>query len=75
MSLPLAKKWGIGDDVKRTELIKPASGEELQALRGAVQTHGAAITHCLDSFGSGAVMPDEAAAFMYMRLAVEEFPP
>lgn len=72
--LPLAKKWGIGDDVERTEALKRASGEEIQALRGAVKTHGAAITHWLDSFGSGAVMPDEAAAFMYMQLAVEELP-
>ena len=73
--LPLAKKWGIGDDVERTEALKRASGEELKALRGAVQTHGAAITQWLDSFGSGALMPDEAAAFMYMQLAVEELPP
>ncbi len=72
--LPLAKKWGIGDDVKRAEALKRASRDELVALRGAVQTHGAAITQWLDSFGSGAVMPDEAAAFMYMQLAVEELP-
>ena len=72
--LPLAKKWGIGDDVERTEALKRASGEELQALRTAVQTHGTAITQWLDSFSSGADMTDEAAAFMYMQLAVEELP-
>jgi hypothetical protein len=72
--LPLAEKWGIGDDVDRTEALKRASDEELRALRGAVRTHGAAITHWLDSFGSGD-MPAEAAAFMYMQLAVEELPP
>lgn len=36
---PLARVWGIGDDVDR-----------------------------------GTVMPDEAAAFMYTRLAIEEMP-
>lgn len=72
--LPLAKRWGIGDDMDRAAALERASDEELQTLRDAVQTHSAAITHWLDSFSSGAAMSDEAAAFMYMQLAVEELP-
>jgi hypothetical protein len=72
--LPLAERWGIGDDVDRSEAIEQASPEELAELRAAVYEHSAAITEWLDSFGSGAGMSEEAAAFMYMQLAVEEMP-
>lgn len=71
---PLAKRWGIGDDVQRAEALEHASVEERQALRQTVEEHGAEITRWLDSFGPGAKMPEEAAAFMYMQLAVEELP-
>jgi hypothetical protein len=46
----------------------PAEREE---LRAAVAPVHATITAWLDSFGQGA-MSDEAAAFMYMQLALEE---
>jgi hypothetical protein len=71
---PFAKRWGIGDDALRADALERASNEERQALRRVVQQHSAEITRWLDSFGSGAEMPDEAAAFMYMQLAVEELP-
>jgi len=71
--VPLASRWGIGDDVERMEYIERSSAGDRDALAAAVAPHQAAITSWLDSFGSGA-MSDEAAAFMYMQLALEEAP-
>ncbi len=68
---PLAEKWGIGDDVERAELIERASAADRQALERALAPHQSAITAWLDSFEANP-MTDEAAAFMYMQLAVEE---
>jgi hypothetical protein len=42
-------------------------------LRRAFAPRDRQITEWLDSFGHG-VMPDEAAAFMYTQLAIEEMP-
>ena len=72
---PLASVWGIGDDVDRGTKVDGSTPAERTALREAVLPHDARITAWLDSFGQGNVMPDEAAAFMYMRLAIEEMPP
>jgi hypothetical protein len=72
--VPLAKKWGIGDDVERGEFIERASDADRQALMDAIAPHQNEITAWLDSFGTSP-MTDEAAAFMYMQLAVEEMRP
>lgn len=69
--VPLAEKWGIGDDVERAEFIDRASAGDRQALVQAITPHQSRITAWLDSFGMDP-MSDEAAAFMYMQLAVEE---
>lgn len=69
--IPLAERWGIGDDVERAELIERASAAERQELSRALAPHQRAITAWLDSFETNP-MTDEAAAFMYMQLAVEE---
>lgn len=71
--VPLAERWGIGDDVERDEYGRAASPAEREALREAVVPLYPRITAWLDSFGD-APMPDEAAAFMYMQLAIEEMP-
>ena len=72
--IPLAERWGIGDDVGREAALAHATKAERQKLRQAVQAHASKITEWLDSFGTGEDMSDEAAAFMYMQLAVEELP-
>jgi hypothetical protein len=72
--VPLAERWGIGDDVERGRAIEQATEAEKEQLREAVDEHGAEITRWLDSFDRGEPMTDEAAAFMYMQLAVEEMP-
>lgn len=69
--VPLAEQWGIGDDVERYARVERADDAERQALRSAVRPHDRRITEWLDSFGD-APMTDEAAAFMYMLLAIEE---
>lgn len=67
----LAERWGIGDDVERNERVSRATPAEREELRGAITPLYGQITAWLDSFGGGA-MTDEAAAFMYMQLALEE---
>jgi hypothetical protein len=69
--VPLAEKWGIGDDVERGGFIEQASADDRQALVQAITPHQSRITAWLDSFSTDP-MSDEAAAFMYMQLAVEE---
>jgi hypothetical protein len=71
--IPLAARWGIGDDVDRSEYIGLTTPDEREALKMAVAPLQARITAWLDSFGTNP-MSDEAAAFMYMQLAVEELP-
>ncbi len=69
--VPFAQRWGIGDDVGRSERIQNATAAERSELRAAFGPRQARITAWLDSFGQG-VMPEEAAAFMYTQLAIEE---
>ena len=69
--VPFAQRWGIGDDVARSERIQKATDTERSELRAAFGPRQARITAWLDSFGQGA-MPEEAAAFMYTQLAIEE---
>jgi hypothetical protein len=71
--VPLAQRWGIGDDVVRAERFRQATEAERSELRTAFGPRQARITAWLDSFGQGG-MPDEAAAFMYAQLALEEAP-
>jgi hypothetical protein len=69
-----AERWGIGDDVERNARVDRATAAERQALRSAIEPHHARITAWLDSFGQRE-MTAEAAAFMYMQLALEEMGP
>ena len=71
---PLAAEWGIGDDVEREQRVSRSTAEERRALRASVLPHDQRITAWLDTFGEGSAMSSEAAAFMYMRLAIEEMP-
>jgi len=70
--LPLAEKWGIGDDIIRYDFEQKASEEEKQAFKSALSGRMTEITKWLDSFEVGKPMSDEAACFMYMQLALDE---
>jgi hypothetical protein len=69
--LPMAQRWGVGDDNERSELTNKAGTADKQALQNAVNPYRQQINSWLDSYGRNP-MPAEAAAFMYMLLAMEE---
>ncbi len=71
--IPLAQEWGIGDDLDRGAKVERATPSDRERLRAALGPYQARITTWLDSFGKGQ-MSNEAAAFMYMQLALEEMP-
>lgn len=70
----LAQEWGIGDDVERGAKVERTTSAERARVRAAVAPFQERITAWLNSFGRDP-MPDEAAAFMYLQLAIEEMPP
>ena len=69
--VPLAERWGIGDDVDRNAAVDGATAADRAELERAIAPSDARITAWLDSFRQQP-MTDEAAAFMYMQLALEE---
>jgi tetratricopeptide (TPR) repeat protein len=68
---PWASRYGLGDDHCRPFLMRRLSKKERATLIGAVDGKSHEIQAWLDSFGN-ATMTDEAAAFMYLALGVEE---
>ena len=70
--VPLAEYWGIGDDVLREMMQEGESPAKKKAMADAVNPHNAAITAWLDRWPQGEPMSDEAAAFMYMQLGLDE---
>lgn len=69
--VPLAERWGIGDDVDRNAAVDRATAADRAELERGIAASDARITAWLDSFRQQP-MTDEAAAFMYMQLALEE---
>jgi hypothetical protein len=69
--LPLAIKWGIGDDAIRGDVTEAATEFEKHELASALTGKLGAIDKWIDSFPEGS-MSNEAATFMYMIEAVEE---
>jgi len=70
--LPLAAKWGIGDDVIRDDFEQKAPEGEKKELKDSLSGRTAEVTQWLDSFEVGKPMPEEAACFMYMLEALDE---
>ena len=73
--LPLAAKWGIGDDIIRDDFEQKASEDERQELKNALTGKTAEITQWLDSNPAPTIdkpMTEEAACFMYMTEALAE---
>ena len=69
--LPLATKWGIGDDAIRGDVTEAATEAEKQHLVEALAGRMSALDQWVMSFSEDK-MSDEAAAFMYMGEAVDE---
>lgn len=73
--VPLAEKWGVGDDLIREDMILKASREEKQVLQNALTAETqAAIKEWLDSFQDARTMSPAAAHFMYMSGVPDEIP-
>jgi hypothetical protein len=68
--IPLAEKWGIGDDIIRNDFIDKSSDAEKRELHAALAEPSTRITEWLNSFDG--TLSDEAAAFMYMEIALDE---
>jgi hypothetical protein len=69
--IPHAEKWGIGDDFIRGDFQSKATDAEKKALQEALKGRNARITVWLDEQGA-TDMSEEAAAFMYMQLGLDE---
>ena len=69
--IPLAEKWGIGDDIIRNDLIAKASLAEKAELHDALYDAHDRVTEWLSSIPSGE-MSDEADAFVHMQEALDE---
>jgi hypothetical protein len=69
--ISLAEKWGIGDDIIRNDYIAKASEAEKRELHDAFYDPFEQVTAWLNSFRAGP-MTDEAEAFMYTQLALDE---
>ncbi|MES9977139.1 MAG: hypothetical protein ABW107_00135 [Candidatus Thiodiazotropha sp. 6PLUC5] len=69
--LPLAIKWGIGDDAIRGEVTEAATEIEKLELASSLSGKLGAIDKWIDSFPED-LLSDDAAAFMFMIEAVEE---
>jgi hypothetical protein len=69
--IPLAEKWGIGDDIIRNDYIAKASDAEKRELHDGFYAPFEQITEWVDSFGNEP-MTDEAEAFMYAQMALDE---
>jgi hypothetical protein len=69
--IPLAEKWGIGDDIIRNDLIDKSSVAEKRGLHDALYAPFERVSEWLDSFAEQPLSP-EAEAFMYMQTALDE---
>lgn len=69
--VPLAEKWGIGDDIIRHDFIENATSSEKQELHDALYESFEGITEWLNSLAGGS-LSKEAEAFMYMQGALDE---
>ena len=69
--VPLAEKWGIGDDIIRNDLIDKSSSAEKRELHDSLYAPFERIAEWLTSF-AGRPLSAEAEAFMYMQTALDE---
>ncbi len=71
--IPLARKWGVGDDASRGYFTDHASAKDKAALKKALPLkRRGEIQDWLDSLGPRGITGDEAGAFMYLLEALDE---
>lgn len=70
--IPLAQRWGIGDDLKREDLIAMAAPEELAALTIAINQYEDELDDWLAGPEADSSAPsEEYIAFSAMRMAAD----
>jgi hypothetical protein len=70
--LPLALKWGVGDDGAREYFVRRATRSEKAELRAALSAHGPRIAAWLDSLGPEGIVTPEAGSFLFLLEACAE---
>ena len=70
--IPMAEKWGVSDDIIRSDIEEKASDAEREAFRAKLKGRTKQVTDWLDSFGAERPMSEEAGHFMYMLEALDE---
>jgi hypothetical protein len=70
--VPIAYKWGVGDDVARSRVEEAASDDEKQAFRDALTGRTKQVVEWLDSFSDHRVHPGAFSNFSYMLEALAE---
>jgi len=78
--IPMAEKWGVGNDIIRSDLEEEATDEEKREFPETLRGRTAGVTAWLDSFDAvpdstskaANPMPEDAVPFMYMLEALDE---
>jgi hypothetical protein len=70
--LPLALKWGVGDDGAREYFVRRATRSEKAELGAALSAHGPRIAAWLDSLGPEGIVTPEAGSFLFLLEACAE---
>lgn len=70
--IPQAERWGISDDIIRSDCENLATPGEKRAFAKALRGRTAAVSRWLDSFKAQEPFTEERAAFMYMLEALDE---
>lgn len=71
--IPLARKYGIGDEARRDEIMRAATPAELAELEQKVLPRAQEIADWLDTFPEAGIS-DTAASFLYLGSACDEVP-
>jgi hypothetical protein len=70
--IPLAERWGIGDDTLRQEIWDEATPEEKEGLKAGLKGRTEEISNWLDELATIASDSGAAAYFMYLLEGLDE---
>jgi hypothetical protein len=70
--IEIAETWGIGDDIIREDFQSKALEQDKLIFASKLAGRNTRITQWLDMQQGNVAMSNEAAAFMYMQLSLDE---
>jgi hypothetical protein len=70
--IPMAQKWGIGDDIIRSDCEDKSTEKERTEFQKVLRGRTEEVESWLDSAPPGEFPNDQAVPFMYMLLALDE---